>query len=99
MAAPRKMPSLIPIKANTPDTLRNWEAWKLLKNFDKPFRTAFSSHDDATRILAVDKYFQNHVEGAKGQRHIRIERAGHFLQEDKPKEVAQSIIDFIRENP
>ena len=99
MAAPRKMPSLIPTKANTPDTIRNWEAWKLLNNFEKPFRTAFSTHDDATRMLAVDKYFQNHVNGANGQNHLRIENAGHFLQEDKPKEVAQSIIDFINENP
>jgi haloalkane dehalogenase len=84
---------------NSHDTLRNREAWKRLADFDKPFRTAFSDKDDATRILPVDEHFQEHVKGAKGQRHVRINNAGHFLQEDQSKLVAQELISFIKENP
>ena len=32
--------------------------------------------------------FQERIPGAKGQRHVAIENAGHFLQEDKPDEIA-----------
>jgi haloalkane dehalogenase len=81
------------------DSLRNWEAWRRLAEFDKPFRTAFSDKDDATRILSVDKHFQEHVKGAQVQRHIRISNAGHFLQEDQPELVAHELISFINENP
>ena len=38
--------------------------------------------------------FQNRVPGAKGQKHVTITEAGHFLQEDKPDEIAD-LIDCI----
>jgi haloalkane dehalogenase len=98
-AAVRAMPQFIPLDPNSHDTLRNREAWKRLADFDKPFRTAFSDKDDATRILPVDEHFQEHVKGAKGQRHVRIRNAGHFLQEDQSELVAQELIAFIKENP
>lgn len=95
----RAMPQLIPMDPDSEDSLRNWEAWRRLAEFDKPFRTAFSDKDDATRILPVDRHFQDHVKGAQGQRHVRITNAGHFLQEDQPEFVAQELIAFINENP
>ena len=98
-AGVRAMPQLIPTDPYSLDTLRNREAWKRLAEFEKPFRTAFSDKDDATRIIPVDQHFQNHVKGAKGQRHVRILNAGHFLQEDQHKLVAQELIVFIKENP
>ena len=98
-SAVRAMPSLIPTDPKSEDTLRNREAWRLLGKFDKPFRTAFSDKDDATRILPVDQNFQNHVVGAKGQNHVRIMNAGHFLQEDQSERLAQELITFIKDNP
>jgi haloalkane dehalogenase len=98
-AGVRAMPQLIPTNPKSYDSMRNREAWKNLREFDKPFRTAFSDKDDATRILPVDESFQNHVKGAQDQRHVRILNAGHFLQEDQPEAVAQELISFIQENP
>ena len=98
-AVTRKMPSLIPMKANTPDTKRNWAAWKALANFDKPFLTAFSDNDMAAKMIPVPTNFQNHVEGAEGIEHITIENANHFLQEDQPEAVAKAIIKFISDTP
>jgi haloalkane dehalogenase len=98
-AGVRAMPQLIPTNSKSPESLRNREAWQRLSNFDKPFRTAFSDKDDATRIIPVDQSFQNHVKGAIGQSHVRIMNAGHFLQEDQPEKVAQELIAFIKENP
>ena len=36
---------------------------------------------------------------ARGQRHVTIEGAGHFLQEDDPAAFAKAIVDFCRNNP
>ncbi len=98
-AAPRAMPYLIPMKAGTPDTERNWEAWRKLANFEKPFKTAFSDGDMAANMIPVAKNFQNHIKGANGVNHVTITEASHFLQEDKPLEVARTIIDFINQYP
>jgi len=55
--------------------------------------TAFSDRDPIT--AGQDKVFQSRVPGAKGQPHITIEAAGHFLQEDKGEELAGIVLDFI----
>ena len=39
--------------------------------------------------------WQDNVPGAKGQPHVTIEKAGHFLQEDKGSELAALLVDFI----
>jgi len=36
---------------------------------------------------------------AKGQAHTTIEKAGHFLQEDRPEAFATVIMDFMTSNP
>ena len=38
---------------------------------------------------------QKLIPGTKGQAHITIETAGHFLQEDQPEQLAQVIQAFI----
>jgi haloalkane dehalogenase len=35
------------------------------------------------------------IPGAKGQPHTTIEGGGHFIQEDKPKEIAHVIVEFV----
>lgn len=98
-AGARAMPQLIPLDADSPDGRTNREAWRLLAGFEKPFRTAFSDRDHAMRMSPVDTYFQRHVKGAEGQRHVIIEGAGHFLQEDKGERVADVLLAFMAENP
>ena len=44
-----------------------------------------------------DRAFQERVPGARGQKHTIIEGGGHFLQEDKPAEIAALIHAFISE--
>jgi haloalkane dehalogenase len=42
--------------------------------------------------------WQEHVPGAQNRKHVTIEGAGHFLQEDKGEELAAALIGFIETN-
>ena len=55
--------------------------------------TTFSDGDPITR--GGDAVFHKLVPGTKGQPHVTIEGAGHFLQEDKGEELARIVVDFI----
>jgi haloalkane dehalogenase len=65
----------------------------MLAKWQKPFLTAFSDSDPITK--GGDKIMQKLIPGTKGQAHITIEAAGHFLQEDQPEQLAQVIQAFI----
>lgn len=93
----RRFPALVPIKPEQASVAENLEAWKVLEKFEKPFLTAFSDSDPITK--GGEKIFQSRVPGAKGQKHVTISGAGHFLQEDKPAEIADLLDAFIRETP
>jgi haloalkane dehalogenase len=90
----RIFPALVPITPQHGSVAENIQAWAVLERFDKPFLTAFSDSDPITK--GGDQNFQERVPGAKGRRHVTIERAGHFLQEDRPDEVARVIDQLIR---
>ena len=53
---------------------------RFLAEFDRPFLTAYSDGDPATR--GWDAVFAEMVPGARGRRHHTITGAGHFLQEE-----------------
>jgi haloalkane dehalogenase len=89
----RIFPSLVPIAPDDPAAPYNRKAWEVLQKFEKPFLTAFSDGDSITH--GGDKVFQRLVPGAKGQPHITIQGAGHFLQEDRGEELARVIVDFM----
>lgn len=95
--AARLFPGFVPTTPSDPERERNEQAWSVLKRFDKPFLTLFSSRDPVTR--GGERIFQARVPGAKGQPHATTHGAGHFLQEDKGEEVAQAVADFIRKTP
>lgn len=95
--AARLFPTFVPTTPTDPERERNERAWEVLKRFDKPFLTLFSSRDPVTR--GGERIFQAKVPGAKGQPHATTRGAGHFLQEDKGEEVAQAIAAFIRSTP
>lgn len=94
-AGARRFPALVPITPKHPSVAENKAAWAVLERFEKPFLTAFSDGDPVTR--GGEKIFQERVPGAKGRKHVTIQGAGHFLQEDKPGEIAALLDGFIRE--
>ena len=96
-AGARIMPSLVPINKDDPEHDTNKKAIEQFKKWKKPFLTAFSDEDPITR--GGDKYWQENIPGAQGQKHTTIKNASHFIQEDKGPELANLIIEFIKNNP
>jgi haloalkane dehalogenase len=90
----RMFPKLVPTSPDNVATKANREAWKKLKEWTKPFFTAFSDKDPITH--GAEKIFQQLVPGAKDKPHITISNAGHFLQEDKGEELANVVVSFIK---
>jgi len=94
-AAARAFPALVPTTTKDPATEANRAAWRVFERWDKPFLTTFSNRDPITR--GGQKVWQEKVPGAKGQEHVKIKNAGHFLQEDKGEELAAVLVRFIRQ--
>lgn len=92
-AAARVFPALVPTRPDDPAAPANRKAWQSLETFDKPFLTLFSDGDPITR--GAERAFQARVPGAKGQPHTTIEGAGHFLQEDRGKELAERVLGWL----
>ena len=67
------------------------------KKWNKPFLTAFSDGDPITR--GGDIIWHENCPGAQGRNHTTIKDAGHMVQEDKGPELAEVIINFIKNNP
>ncbi|HKN09977.1 MAG TPA: haloalkane dehalogenase, partial [Pseudomonadota bacterium] len=92
-AGARRFPALVPVTPEHGSVAENKAAWKVLESFTRPLLTAFSDGDPITR--GGERIFQERVPGAKGQPHVTIGNAGHFLQEDKPDEIADLLHHFI----
>ncbi len=92
-AGARAFPRLVPFNPTDPSVPDNRAAWEKLRQWRKPFLTAFSDGDPITR--GGERKLQKEIPGAAGQRHTTIRGAGHFLQEDKGAEVAELVNRFI----
>jgi haloalkane dehalogenase len=92
-AGARILPSFVPTSTDDPESSANKAAWEVLTGFDKPFLLCFSDLDPITK--GGDAPFLAKVPGTKGQAHVTIEGASHFLQEDKGPDVAAVINGFI----
>lgn len=92
-AGARQFPSLVPATPDDPASAANRAAWAGLEQFSRPFVTAFGDSDPITR--GGDRVMQARIPGTRGQRHVTLERAGHFLQEDVGPELAQVVIELI----
>ena len=87
--AARTMPYLVPSELS-----KNRKVWdNVLSKWEEPFLTAFSDRDPITR--GGERYFQKMIPGAKGQEHVTVRDAGHFLQEDKGEYLSKVLLDFI----
>ncbi len=96
-AGTRILPSLVPINTEDPEHEANKKAFEEFGKWEKPFLTAFSDSDPVTR--GGDRFLQQYIPGAKGQNHTTIKDAAHFVQEDKGPELAELMIEFIKNNP
>jgi haloalkane dehalogenase len=92
-AGTRAFPRLVPTTPSDPAAGANREAWRRLREWDKPFLTAFATGDPI--FAGFDRVLQVEIPGARGQPHCRIPGAGHFLQEDKGEELARIVVQFI----
>jgi len=97
MMGPRAMPSQVPISPDDPEHDANVAAIEVYKKWTKPFLTAFGTHDLFTK--GGQRVWQKMVPGAQGQKHRRVKNANHFIQEDKGPELADILIEFIKDNP
>ena len=88
-AAARVYPSLVPVRFEDPEAVKNRHAWTIFQQWQKPFITCFSNGDPITR--GGHARFVNEVPGAQGQAHPRL-RGGHFIQEDDPQKFAELVI-------
>jgi len=91
-AGARIFPALVPVTPDMDGAADNRAAWGVLKQFTKPFLTAFSDQDPIS--AGGDKIFQKLIPGCQGQPHQTIKGGGHFLQEDVHQALSEIIIDF-----
>lgn len=96
-AGARQFPTLVPTSPDDPAAPANRAAWEGLRRFDKPFLCAFSDSDPITR--GADAALRKFIPGAQGQPEVTIAGGGHFLQEDKGRELAAVVVDFINASP
>ncbi len=96
-AGARSFPTLVPTSPDDPASDANRAAWAVLERWDKPLLTAFSDGDPITRGGASP--FEKLVPGAQGRPHTTIEGGGHFLQEDRGRELATVVVALIEATP
>ncbi len=87
-------PALLPTRPDNPMLPDNFEAWKVLERFDRPFVTIFSAQDQ----IAPHgwKPLVERIPGAKNQPHQILEGGGHFLQEDIPEPYTNAVVGWLQ---
>ena len=88
----RQFPNLVPGTPRTPSAEPNKEAWKILREWKKPFLCAFSDKDPI--FSGVENSFYKLIPGCKDMPHVTIQNAGHFLQEDQPNACVEAILSI-----
>ncbi|HEY6330831.1 MAG TPA: haloalkane dehalogenase [Blastocatellia bacterium] len=96
-AGSQAFPRLVPIAPNQDGAAQMREAQARLKTWTKPALVMFSDGDPVTRD--GDRFFRALIPSAKNQPEITIHDAGHFLQEEKPNEIAANIAEFLHRTP
>ena len=83
----------IPIAETMAGVAENRKAWEVIETFDRPFLTAFSDRDPSTK--GWEAIFRDRVPGAKGQPHVEIANAGHFVQEEQGPALARVLVELM----
>jgi len=92
-AGARQFPVLVPDRPDNPASAANRAAWEVLRTLPTPVLTVFGADDSI--MAGVEKTFQRELPGAAGQPHRILPNAGHFLQEDVGRELAEAALAFI----
>jgi haloalkane dehalogenase len=84
-------PELVPAEPDHPNTAPMKRVRDALRGWDRPALVVWGA-DDAVLPLGIAHAFVDLIPGAEGP--VLIEGASHFLQEDRPDEVAAAIRSF-----
>jgi len=95
-AGARIFPTLAPTTPDDPAAEANRAAWRVFKDWTKPFICCFSDRDPLT--AGGDRQFLAKVPGTVGQPHVTVENAHHFFQEDAAPQLAQIVVDAVHES-
>lgn len=90
----RQMTALLPLTRNDVGARIGRRTMRALEEFDRPFVTCYSDGDPATR--GWEAVFQERVPGARGQDHVTLTGAGHFLQEDAGVRLAEVVAVLMK---
>jgi haloalkane dehalogenase len=93
-AGAKAWPRLVPAHPDDQGVRQLKRAREVLSKWQKPALVLFSNHDPITK--GADRWFRENIPTAKDEPEIIIERAGHFLQEDQGKIIAEHVHDFIQ---
>jgi haloalkane dehalogenase len=88
-----EFPSLIPLHQDSVGIAENRRAWQFLEGFAGPVVTAFSTADPSTKPW--ERVFRERIPGARGQPHIEIANAGHFVQEDGSDALSSALLGLL----
>jgi haloalkane dehalogenase len=88
-----EFPSMIPINVDSPGIEENRRTWQFLESFTQPVVTAFSDSDPSTKHW--ERVFRERIPGARGQPHVEIQNAGHFVQEDGSEALAEALLALL----
>jgi haloalkane dehalogenase len=91
----RQLTALVPLTRNDPGAAIGRATMAVLEEWDRPFLTAYSDSDPATR--GWERVFQEGVPGARGREHPTIAGAGHFVQEQRGEQLGAIVAGFVRE--
>lgn len=89
----RILPRLLPFREGQKGFTKVKEAWASLSGYNEAVLTLFSTGDPITR--GGERTIQERIPGARKQEH-KLLNGGHFVQEDAPVEIADSIINFMK---
>jgi haloalkane dehalogenase len=92
-AGARKFPLLVPISPDTEAGNEMKQAREILKTMHKPTLIMFSDKDPVT---GNGKYLFYDLIPEQYRKNVDIFGAGHFLQEEKGEELAEHILEFMK---
>jgi haloalkane dehalogenase len=96
-AGPRQLPLLMGLTPSSACARLNRRTMAALAEFEKPFLTAFTDADPGT--AGWDAVLRAHVPGTRELTHPVLAGAGHFVQEDRGRELADVIAGFVGSSP
>lgn len=94
-AGAKIFPALVPTSTTDPAIPYMLRAREVLKNWEKPALILFAEKDP---ILGKGwQWFQENIPSVQNRPRKNVEKASHFLQEDKGEEIAADIVAFMAE--